>query len=423
VRTDSWQRNLAALFIAQTMTMVAFSFVFPFLPLYIQSLGITDTTEAAQWAGVAVAASAISMTVAQPIWGSLADRHGRRPMVLRSMIGAGIIIGALGTVTSVQQIVALRLLQGTVTGTLAAANALAAGSVPKKRLGFALGLMQVALFVGTSVGPLVGGVLSDLWGYRVPCFAAATLMFAGAAIVMTFVHEDFVPPPASASRQGPLAEARSLLGMSTLPILIAVVFLIQLGAQVVSPILALFIADLNGQENAATVAGLVIAATGVMSAAAALSLGRLGDRIGHTTILRVCLAGAAIVYFPQALVQNVWQLLLLRMALGVFLGGLMPSANTLLANLVPRERRGAAFALTAAASAMANAVGPLSGAGIATVLGMRAIFVGTGSVYLVSFAWAMMRVQKRPLPATARRVDATPPADPTLADIDPQPHL
>lgn len=423
MRADNWQRNLGALFIAQTMTMVAFSFVFPFLPLYIQSLGITDTTEAAQWAGVAIAATALSMSVAQPIWGNLADRHGRRPMVLRSMIGSSVTIFLMGMVTSVPQLVALRFVQGMVSGTLAAANALAAGSVPKHRLGFILGLMQVAVFIGTSVGPLIGGVLADNWGYRVPFFAAAALMLSGTAVVVTFVHEDFVPPSASAPKSGPLAEARSLLGLSSLPMLVTVVFLIQLGAQVISPVLTLFIAELNGEENAATVAGIVIAGTGVMSAVAALALGRLGDRIGHTVILTACLAGAAVAYFPQALVREVWQLLLLRMVLGVFLGGLMPSANTLLANLVPRERRGAAFGLTATAASLSNGVGPLSGAAIATGLGIRAIFVCTGFLYVMAFAWALLGLQRRPLPAMARRVDTVAPAVPDNAELGSDPGI
>ncbi len=423
MRADSWQRSLGALFIAQTMTMVAFSFVFPFLPLYIQSLGITDTTEAAQWAGVAVAATALSMSVAQPIWGNLADRHGRRPMVLRSMVGAAVTIALMGMVTSVPQLVALRFIQGMVSGTLAAGNALAASFVPKQRLGFTLGLMQVAVFIGSSLGPLIGGVLADIWGFRIPCFAAAALMLASAAIVVVFVKESFVAPPASAPRPGPLAEARSLLGLSPLPMLVTVIFLIQLGVQVISPILTLFIEELNGQENAATVSGIVIACTGVMSAVAALVLGRLGDRIGHTVILTVCLAGAAIAYFPQALVQQVWHLLLLRMVLGVFLGGLMPSANTILANLVPRERRGAAFGLTATATSLSNGVGPLSGAAIATGMGMRAIFVCTGVLYVLGFAWALLGLQRRSEPAPAGQPHAAAAALPEVAELASEPRV
>lgn len=384
---EGWRRNLAALWFAQTLTMVAFSFVFPFLPLYIQTLGIPDTTQAAQWAGLVIAATAVSLAVAQPIWGSMADRLGRRPMVLRSMIGGAVTLGLMGLVSSVEQLLVLRFIQGAVTGTVAAANALAASSVPANRLGFALGIMQMALFSGISLGPLVGGLIADTWGFRVPFYAAAALMLIGFLVVLLFVRESFTPPPDGQARPGFWGGTRALLSIAAIPVLAGVIFLIQLSGVIVTPVLSLFIADLAGGANAASAAGVVLFGTGAMSAVSAIVLGRLGDRIGHTRILAVCLVGAGLACLPQGLVTQVWQLLVLRVLLGLFLGGLMPSANALLAQVVPRERRGAAFGLTAAATAMANAVGPLAGAAIATHWGMRAIFPATAAFFAVAVAW------------------------------------
>ena len=400
-----WRRNLVALFIAQSLSMVAFSFVFPFFPLYIQTLGVRDVNAAAQWAGVITAATAISMTIAQPIWGSLSDRLGRKPMVVRSMIGAAITLSLMGLVSSPEQLLVLRFMQGAVTGTIAAANALAASSVPKSRLGFALGLMQVAVFLGSSVGPLIGGVIADHWGFHTPFFAAGALMLVGLAVVVPFVHEQFTPALQGARRANPFSEMRSLLMLASLPLLATVVFMIQLGGVIVTPVLSLFIAGLNGGQDPGTAAGLVLAGTGVTSAISALLLGRLGDKVGHSRILIACLAAAAITYFPQAAVEQVWQLLALRMLLGVALGGLMPSANALLAGLVPRERRGSVFGLTASATAMANAVGPISGALIATQLGMRMIFTITGALYVFACGWVLSGLQRGTLPARPRRVD------------------
>lgn len=396
---ERWQRNLVALAIAQAINLSAFSFVFPFFPLYVQTLGVHGTAEAAQWAGAIIAAAAAAMAISQPIWGNLADRWGRKPMLLRSMLGGTLTLVLMGMVASPEQLLALRFLQGLVTGTVAAGNALVASSAPRHRMGFSLGVMQVAFFFGTSAGPLLGGVMADVWGFRVPFFAAGALMAVGLALVLGFVREDFVRPPAGASRPGPWSQSRSLLAMSLLPVLLGVMFLIQLGNVVVSPVLSLLIAELNASAKAGTAAGLVLAGTGVMSAVSALLLGRLGDRIGHGRILPLCLAGAALTYFPQSLVQQVWQLLLLRMLLGVCLGGLMPSANALLAGLVPQEKRGAAFGLGATASAMANFVGPLSGAAIATHLGLRAIFVVTGTLYVLAYGWVSFSFRRQPFPA------------------------
>ncbi|MHB0869982.1 MAG: MFS transporter [Chloroflexota bacterium] len=407
---ERWQRNLAALVLAQAMNMVAFSFVFSFFPLYIQTIGVRGTEEAAQWSGAIIAAAAVSMAVSQPIWGNLADRWGRKPMLMRSFLGASVVLTLMGMVQSPEQLLALRFIQGLVTGTVAAGNALVAASVPKRRLGFALGLMQVAFFFGTSVGPLMGGVMADLWGFRVPFFAAGVLLAIGLLVVAVFVREEFTPPSSAASHAGVWTQSRALLAMPVFPILLTVLFLIQLGNVIVSPVLSLFIAQLNANEKAGTAAGIVLAATGAASAVSALVLGRLGDRIGHAVILPVCLVGAALAYFPQGLVQQVWQLLLLRVLLGLFLGGLMPSANALLANLVPRERRGAVFGLSSGAQAMANFVGPLSGAAITTHWGLRAIFAITGTLYLLAYGWVTVGFRRRPMPTPLPRLGVANPS-------------
>jgi len=398
VPSESWQRNLVGIWVGQTMLMVAFSFVFPFLPLYIQSLGSYTDTEAAQWAGVIGAASALSMCIAQPFWGDLADRYGRKPMVLRSMVGGAIATFLMGLASSPAQLLMVRLAQGLVTGTVAASNALVAGSTPRHRLGFALGMLQMAQFLGSSVGPLIGGFIADTLGFHAAFYSAAALMLMGALVVFLLVHEDFTPVLAGAPRPGIWAESRSLLKIGLFPVLAVVIFMIQLGGTIVTPVLSLFIAELNGGENAATAAGIVLAATGAVSAASALIIGRVSDRLGHAVILPVCLAGAALCYFPQGLVQQVWQLLLLRMLLGVFLGGLMPSANALLAGLVSSQRRGAVFGLAASATALASGVGPLSGAGIATFWDMRAVFFTTGVLFTLAYVWVTIGFRRHEVP-------------------------
>ncbi|MDA8219492.1 MAG: MFS transporter [Dehalococcoidales bacterium] len=393
----NWQRNLVALWIGQFLIMVAFSFFFPFIPLYVQTMGVNGTAEAAQWAGLITAASAVSMSIAQPIWGNLSDRWGRKPMVIRSMISGGIITAIMGFATSPLQLLLLRFIQGGLTGTVAASNALVATSAPKHRLGFALGLMQVAYFSGTSIGPLGGGLLADYLGYRAAFYVSGVLMLLGGVIVIFFVRERFTPPAADVPRLGLWKESRSLFALAIFPLLVAVIFFIQLGSVIVTPVLTLFISELSQGSNAATLSGFILALTGGVSAVSALAIGRMGDRIGHTIILPICMAGAALSYFPQAMATEVWQLLILRMLLGVFLGGLMPSANALVAGLVPKDHRGAAFGLTAMSSSLANAVGPLSAALVASTLGLRAVFFTTGLLYTLAWGWVTMGLARQNL--------------------------
>ncbi|MBN2361528.1 MAG: MFS transporter, partial [Deltaproteobacteria bacterium] len=200
--------------------MIAFSFVFPFIPLYVQALGVPDPTKAAQWSGWIAASTALTMAVAQPIWGNLADRFGRKPMVIRSMIAGSITLGLMGLATHPWHILVLRLLQGMLTGTVTASTALVATVVPKQRLGFALGLLQVAMFGGSSLGPLVGGIVADSFGFRASFGAACLLALAGGLTVITLVREDFTPPPATAARRGVIAGSRVLLALAGFPAII-----------------------------------------------------------------------------------------------------------------------------------------------------------------------------------------------------------
>lgn len=382
--------------------MIGFSFVFPFIPLYVRELGATETAAAARWAGAISAASAVTMALAQPFWGSLADRHGRRVMVLRSLAAAGVTLALMGFARQPWQLLVLRLLQGALTGTVAASNALVATSVPRERLGASLGLMQVALYGGTSVGPLMGGVIADRFGYRAPCFAAGGLLLLSVLFVVGFVHESFTPPPADARRPGVLAETRELMAVPGLAFLMAVTFLIQYGNSAVSPILALFVHELSSGTNAASMSGAILAGTGVASAVAAVVIGRLADRLGHRRILLVCLFGAALACVPQAWVRSVGELFAWRLVLGLFLGGLMPSAHALFASLVPAARRGSAFGLGGTAASLANAAGPLSGAFLAGAVGLNAVFIATAVLYSLGLGFLIARF--RGLPAHVREL-------------------
>jgi MFS transporter, DHA1 family, multidrug resistance protein len=392
--TEGWQRSLAALWVGQVLTMIGFSFFFPFIPLFIQTMGVEDRVEATQWAGIIGAASAISMAIAQPFWGRLADSWGRKPMVVRSMVGSGVLTVLMGFASTPMELLVLRFLQGAVTGTIAASTALVSTSVPGSRIGFALGAMQGAVFVGMSVGPLIGGVMADTAGFRPAFQIAGALMLVGSIIVVTLVRENFMRPAAGTVRAGIWTESRSLMALGLFPLLLAVIFLAQFGNFTITPVLSLFVAELSGDAGAATAAGLVLAATGTVSAVSALVLGRVSDRVGARVILPLCILGIGLLSLPQAAVQQLWQLIALRATMGVFIGGLMPSANALVAAAVPHGQRGAAFGLTSSAVAASHAGGPLFGAAVASFWGLRAVFIATGLVYGMAYVWAMIGLRR-----------------------------
>ena len=195
---QSWQRNLYVLWVAELLAISGFSVVMPFLPYYVQELGITSLEDAEMWSGILFAIHAVLMGIFAPIWGSLADMYGRKLMVERAMFGGAVILAAMGFVRNVPQLLILRALQGCVTGTVAAATTLVAGSTPRQRVGYALGLLQVAIYGGASVGPLLGGLVADAFGYRAAFWVTGVLLFGAGLLVLFLVQE----PSDLPARQG-----------------------------------------------------------------------------------------------------------------------------------------------------------------------------------------------------------------------------
>jgi len=174
---------------SQLVTQTAFTLGLPFLPLYIQSLGVRDPQTAALWAGASATASGVAMAVMAPVWGRLADRFGAKAMVLRATFGGVVVVGAMGLVGGPVPLLLLRLLQGLLTGTVSASNTLVASTIPERRLGFGMGLMQTAVFAGAAGGPLIGGFIADALGFRVPFAVTAALLLVSGVMVALFTHE------------------------------------------------------------------------------------------------------------------------------------------------------------------------------------------------------------------------------------------
>ncbi|MGA9348829.1 MAG: MFS transporter [Anaerolineae bacterium] len=418
--TRGWQRNLYVIWVAELVAIAGFSVTLPFLPYYVQELGVTDLEQVEIWSALLVTGQAVTMAIFAPIWGSLADRYGRKLMVERAMFGGAMLLGAMGLVRNVQQLAILRALQGCVTGTIPAATTLVASSVPRRRSGYALGLLQMAVYSGASVGPLLGGLVADAFGYRAAFWVTAALLFAAGLSVFFLVEERFEP---SLRREDLLAEGLSpslrhepglseacpersrrgeglsveeppegfwqglalVLRSRALLVMFGTRLVMNFGSRIMGPMLPLFIQSLMPDgERVASVTGLITGVGAATAALGAVALGRVGDRIGHRRVLVACALGAAALYAPQFFVATPTELLILQGAVGVALGGILASVSATLANLAPEGRQGVVYGLDASAVSLANAVAPMVGAAIAAGLGLRFIFVCTAGIFALA---------------------------------------
>jgi DHA1 family multidrug resistance protein-like MFS transporter len=375
---ESWKRNLYLVWVAELVAIAGFSFVFPFLPYYVQELGITNLEQVELWSGLLFAAHAIPMAIFSPIWGSLADRYGRKLMVQRAMFGGAIVLAAMGFVQNVQQLVILRAIQGSLTGTVAAATTLVASATPRERSGYALGLLQMAVWSGASLGPLLGGVVADTWGYRAAFWVTGVLLAIGGVTVWRFVQEDFTPPPRDRTEpnSGFWDGLRLVVRDRRLVSLFSIRVIVRLAIRTLGPILPLFVQSLiPTATRIASITGLITGAQAATSAIGAVTLGRASDRLGYRRVLLVCSAVAAILYVPQFFVTSPWQLLVLQAAVGLVMSGVLASISALLANLAPEGRQGAVYGVDASMVSIANGIGPMLGATMAAALGLRTPFL------------------------------------------------
>jgi DHA1 family multidrug resistance protein-like MFS transporter len=380
-----WQVTLYAVWSAQLCAMIGFSFVMPFIPFYIRELGVTDPRWLPIWAGLLVSGSGVAMSLVAPLWGWVADHHGRKLMVQRAMFGGAVILSLMGLARNVYQLFALRVLQGAITGTVPASLALICSVVPQARIGYCLGLVHMAVFSGSSIGPYVGGVVAQRFGYRVPFAVTGSLLFLAGLLVRFGATERFARP--KVAHGGGTGSVRQVLVMPGVALLLLMYALLNLSGSFAGPILPLLVEDVMGVPGrAASPTGLILAVSGITSAVAAVTVGRMSDRLGHKRMLVLCTSLSALMCFPQAAARSVWELLAARAVFGLCAGGMVPPMNAIVTTTIPRDSLGRAYGLTTTASSVGWTTGPMLGGLVASALGLRMPFAVMGGLMLAMAA-------------------------------------
>ncbi|SRR5579884_1465609 len=379
-----WQKNLYALWTAQFLAMVGLTLIAPFIPLFIGTLGVRRIEDVERWSGLLFAAPFLAQALMAPAWGVVGDRYGRKSMVMRALVGIGSTNFLSAFVQRVEQLLALRAIQGGVSGFVAATNALVSASIPRDRVGAAMGFLQTSLTAGGVVGPLIGGALADLVGYRRVFVINGLMCWLAAGVVLRYVRE---PGGERVPRAGPgvRAHVTSFLGSPTLRTVGLLLVASQAAVWAIEPIFPVFVGTLGvPPDRVATVAGALFSVTGIASIAGAPLWGRSSDRIGEGRVLALVLWGACAAYAAQAWVRSPVSLFALRAVLGFFIGGLMPPLYALVARLTPPARLGGMMGVTSSAITAGNLAGPLLGGMLSAAIGIRPVFVVAAAMLAIS---------------------------------------
>lgn len=380
-----WKKNLYVVFFAEMIAITGMAFVIPFLPFYVKELGITNIEQAARWSGWLMAAPALVLIIVSPIWGSLADRVGRKPMIVRAMFGGAICIFMMALATNVYQLLIIRIIQGTLAGTISACTALVSASSPSKKMGYSLGLLQTGFFLGTFLGPLLGGILADVLGFQNSFRITAALLFIAGWLIIFLVEEKFTPSTRKKQTIPFKKRIALFLNNRQLFIMFFILFLVQFSVKIVIPIFPLFVETIiSNPKIVFTFTGLMFAITGLMSAFSSINVGKLIEKKPGNSLLEISLLGTGFFLLLHAFVTTTTQLILLRVGLGLFYGAIIPIANTIIGLSTPPQDRGKVFGIANSTTFIGNVLGPISGGFIMIAFSLPAVFIFTGSILFLS---------------------------------------
>jgi DHA1 family multidrug resistance protein-like MFS transporter len=388
---EPWERAQYLVILTVLLAHVAFDLTQPFIPLYVRYLGVTDLAEAAFWSGLIVGMSPLCGALMGPVWGSMADRFGRKVMVLRALVLISLLQFAQAAVPDVGWLFWTRIVMGIFAGFTPMSMALAISLGPRDKMGRAIGMVQAAQFLPLAFGPPIGGLISDNFGLRANFMLTGCLLIIPALLLFFLVKENVYEPPKERASSASTAQKPSFFTLLSLPgfaAALSILFLARFTDRALPAILPLYLVELNTPDaQLATVTGLVVSGGAIAAAASSMVYGQLSQPRTMRKLLMLALFGGALCSAPIALASSWSEVLGLRVLLGLLAGGAMSLAYTLGARMAPAERSGLTLSVLGSCGQLGGAISPML-AGLISQYSLKAVFVGNSVAFLVAFGMA-----------------------------------
>jgi DHA1 family multidrug resistance protein-like MFS transporter len=311
------------------------------------------------------------MAIASPIWGVLGDRYGRKPMLIRSMVGGALTVGLIYFAQSPTELLILRFLQGATSGTVAAATALVAAETPRNRVGWALGVVTSAVALGGAIGPVVGGLAGAVFGLRLVFLGGGVLLLLSTIPVLFIVREG-----PRRRREGPKLSTLTLIkqrpgAVRAMSVLVGAQGLISVCNSATQLLVVLRLLEMLG-HGVEAVTGVAFGLAGVASSAAAVFYTTVSRRLGYVRTTAVAAVMVAVAVSLVAVAPWV-ALVVAGVALsGLFSGVVIPATASMIGLETPLEAQGTVFGANASSVALGFFLGPLIAGGVAATAGVPA---------------------------------------------------
>ena len=364
--------------IGMSLLAICYTMIIPFLPVYLLELGV-EQEQLAIWSGLSFSISFFIAAIMAPVWGRLADQHGKKLMAIR----AGILIGLSylwsAFVQDEYQFLLVRAFQGFANGFMPAAMTMVSLSVPKERVGTAMGIFQMGLVLGNTVGPLTGGLTELAVGMRPVFMVAGITLFIVTAAIAIFVKEPQVESEASVKTTSFSEDLQAAKQNKVLLHILGLYFLVQAVMLMLQPIVAIYVGELKGSmEGAAMLAGSILSGGGVMGMIMTNVWAAYGQRRGYFRVISYGLMGTGTVLLLQSLPFGLWWFGALQLLIGVFIVGIFPSLGSAMTVNTDPSVRGRVFGLATTSQQLGNMIGPLFASIVATYWGTSYVFLVAG---------------------------------------------
>jgi MFS family permease len=400
---EQWRRNRLAINIAAAMVFAGFTFVMPFLPLYIKDLGVEGEAAIASWSGLLLTIAPLLASLLAPAWGRLGDRYGMKIMIERCALALAVHWGLFGFARNPYDLLGLRVLLGLTGGFGTLATPLLVASTPKEHMSRSIGGLQTVQMISSAAGPLLGGMLADWIGIRSTCLVSTALSVLALLMIRALYKETRNESETGERRTTP--RRISFRGAAALPsfgTMISIMFSVNFVERSFGPVIPLYVLKLGtSMENAAKISGLIVSLGLLAEAVSATVMGNRLRKVPARRLLLWRLTGGFLACVPMGLVWATSQLMILRLTLGLLAGGCMVVVYTLGSRIIPAETRATSFSFLSSAGLLGAALGPIV-AGLLTHLSLRAVFFFNGMLFMALFLLARRYIQ--PLQPAGDRV-------------------
>jgi len=370
-----WRRNLVILCVAQFIALIGMSGVFPFLPLYVRDLGITDPDEAKFWSGMVFAGVYISAVIMIPIWGSLGDKYGRKFMTVRAIFGLAISVMLMAFAQNVYQLFFLRILQGTMSGMIASSLSFVSANTPENKSGYAIGWLQSSIAAGQVFGPFFGGLMADFVGIRYVFIVVGVLCALAAILVLVFLQEkEFVPR--KDKKYGIIWNIKFIFRDKVFLKLMMLIVLVQMGVQFTIPIFTYFVEEKGAPVDLlATVTGILFGVVAVFNIIFSPIWGRRNDAKIWQKTLKISASISALMYLLHIFAPNFYYLIPIRAVIGIFYAALIPTLYSALSKRTIPQQKGGIMGLASGANLLGSLISFLFAGLAGSLFGMDWNFI------------------------------------------------